>query len=305
MVPPSEYRSGGWSSESGAWLSAKLRRATVRYAAINQQRTRKVNNRPRARSTTFLSWIIRGMGSLLVGALLTVAIVVISAARAPTNTFSGSLTIGAGRHPVVNGMLNTGALQQARPSGEKFVSFVCSYDDQQRFAERTVSLFSFETDNPPKEFDKRPAIAPEVDWFLSRRWDTARGHEDHPDIPDLGGQYIVRIYGWPFGCAWYGLAWNAPRPNTHPWSNDGYGTWSPGKRGSGEPFLFPTRPLWPQLALNTLVFGAATFILWSVIFELRPYIRRRRGQCPVCGYSRTGLPVEAPCPECGSMQAGK
>lgn len=32
--------------------------------------------------------------------------------------------------------------------------------------------------------------------------------------------------------------------------------------------------------------------------------RRAQGLCPFCGYSRSDLPLETPCPECGKLQAG-
>jgi hypothetical protein len=54
------------------------------------------------------------------------------------------------------------------------------------------------------------------------------------------------------------------------------------------------------LAISTAVYASAW---WSVLFGVgitRRELRRRRGQCVVCAYSRTGLAAGAVCPECGS-----
>ncbi len=53
-------------------------------------------------------------------------------------------------------------------------------------------------------------------------------------------------------------------------------------------------------AINTAVYASAW---WSVLFGLgmaRRALRRRRGLCVVCAYSRAGLAAGAVCPECGS-----
>lgn len=53
-------------------------------------------------------------------------------------------------------------------------------------------------------------------------------------------------------------------------------------------------PLWPVVALA--VFGAA----WS----WRRVLMIRRNGCRRCGYPRLGIPLDAPCPECG-LEVGK
>jgi hypothetical protein len=61
----------------------------------------------------------------------------------------------------------------------------------------------------------------------------------------------------------------------------------------------PIFPLWPGLLANTAIYGGAWAVLLGVPVLLRRWLRARRGGCPQCGYSREGLKVDAPCPECG------
>lgn len=72
-------------------------------------------------------------------------------------------------------------------------------------------------------------------------------------------------------------------------------------RDRGTPDLvLPLRPIWSGV-LGNLVFWwlAAAASAWLAAFT-RSALRRRRGSCAACGYSRIGLPPSAACPECGS-----
>jgi hypothetical protein len=67
----------------------------------------------------------------------------------------------------------------------------------------------------------------------------------------------------------------------------------------GEVRALPFRPLLPGFAANT----AAALPVWLTVMvfagQARRANRRRRGECPECGYSRAGLRADRACPECG------
>ncbi len=61
----------------------------------------------------------------------------------------------------------------------------------------------------------------------------------------------------------------------------------------------PYAPIWPGFAINTIFYAA---ILWLPFgpFQLRRYVRRKRGRCIKCGYDLRGHSGGEVCPECGS-----
>lgn len=93
--------------------------------------------------------------------------------------------------------------------------------------------------------------------------------------------------GWPLHC----LSSNVrPDPHIHQ-----YFAWR----------VFQMPVSWPGLFGDVMMFS---FILvltaWSVP-TARWIYRRRSGACVHCGYSRTSLNPDAPCPECGRRQFGR
>ncbi|MFT3685639.1 MAG: hypothetical protein QM783_12050 [Phycisphaerales bacterium] len=70
----------------------------------------------------------------------------------------------------------------------------------------------------------------------------------------------------------------------------------------GEPIqsvrAVPTRPLWPGLAADTLIWGALFYALSFMPGAIVRALRGKRNGCPVCGYNLKGQPVPG-CPECG------
>lgn len=52
-----------------------------------------------------------------------------------------------------------------------------------------------------------------------------------------------------------------------------------------------------------LVVAAAGSLVALVRPDVRRWRRRRRGQCPACGYDRGGLEPSAACPECNTPVA--
>ncbi|MBL4591044.1 MAG: hypothetical protein JKY96_03700, partial [Phycisphaerales bacterium] len=73
-------------------------------------------------------------------------------------------------------------------------------------------------------------------------------------------------------------------------------------RGHRYPVLVPTMPIFPEGVLNAFIWGGLLFVV--TVEPKRIYrfglgcIRRRKGQCPNCGYPIEGL---ATCPECGNV----
>lgn len=74
-----------------------------------------------------------------------------------------------------------------------------------------------------------------------------------------------------------------------------------GAEGSGlVNVILPLRPLWPGLAINTIFYGAAIWMVWAGAGALRRGVRRRRGRCVRCNYDLRGRASGAVvCPECG------
>jgi hypothetical protein len=65
--------------------------------------------------------------------------------------------------------------------------------------------------------------------------------------------------------------------------------------------VLPASVLWQGFAINVGFYAAAVYGGCKTWLLVRSTLRRRRGQCPACGYSRRGLPdAEAKCPECGA-----
>jgi hypothetical protein len=116
------------------------------------------------------------------------------------------------------------------------------------------------------------------------------------DPPAAGAEALLA--GWPARCAC--LARGRIDPSAA----------GPGARGawrvagalgpSGDPLDLPLRPIWPGLLADAAAWGAAAWGLSRPPGALRARARRRRGGCPECGYSRSGLPGRAVCPECGA-----
>jgi hypothetical protein len=63
--------------------------------------------------------------------------------------------------------------------------------------------------------------------------------------------------------------------------------------------VLPYRPLWPGFAINTIIYAAIVWVLFAVPGAVRRRVRRKRGQCAACGYSRRGISADK-CPECGA-----
>ena len=73
--------------------------------------------------------------------------------------------------------------------------------------------------------------------------------------------------------------------------------WRPAPAVSG--VELPTRLIVHNFVAASLLWGTAWFLPLSLVPGARWMVRRRKGHCVACNYSRAGLPPDAPCPECG------
>ncbi len=64
-----------------------------------------------------------------------------------------------------------------------------------------------------------------------------------------------------------------------------------------ENWFLPLRPIWPGFAINTIFYAALLWLPFAP-FQLRRYVRVKRGRCIKCGYDLRGAEHEQ-CPECG------
>jgi hypothetical protein len=104
--------------------------------------------------------------------------------------------------------------------------------------------------------------------------------------------------GWP----WPAMQWAAMPDSALP-AGAANSPWYAGVELPGKGVIppglnrrLPLRPIVVPFVLNTSVFSVVALVLFAGASGLRRAIRRRRAQCPACGYLVENLPK---CPECG------
>ena len=103
----------------------------------------------------------------------------------------------------------------------------------------------------------------------------------------------MRYDGWSQGKRW---RFTLPQPPPAPSRIGGFDlryVWP-----SGPNVILPLQPIWVGFLGNTLCYASAWWGLCSTPAPIRRWVRRRRGQCPTCGYDLRGNVAEG-CPECG------
>ena len=109
-----------------------------------------------------------------------------------------------------------------------------------------------------------------------------------------------RSYGYP----WRTLSfWTMPKftPDRFKYDPaDVRWAWIIDSSASAGKLGLPLCPVWPGFMLDSVMLGGAAWGIWQGREAIRRWVRRRRDQCPRCGYDLVGLPDGAPCPECGS-----
>lgn len=129
--------------------------------------------------------------------------------------------------------------------------------------------------------------------FAAEIWEIRAGHRSDEDIR-------FATWGFPFRALW---GWQS----FHKAAITAGGDWRAsltGKPARRDRHIYPFLPMWPGLLGNTAIYAFAWFALSRLSPATRRAVRRRRGQCPKCGYNLAGLAAGAPCPECGTGRSG-
>ena len=65
------------------------------------------------------------------------------------------------------------------------------------------------------------------------------------------------------------------------------------------PCVLPLLPIWPRLAINTLLYAVSSWLVIGGPLTFRRWRRYRRGACIKCAYDLRHVDHEV-CPECGT-----
>jgi len=118
---------------------------------------------------------------------------------------------------------------------------------------------------------------------------------------------LLRADGWPMPSLWYRYTYNPVRPMPYDLSGAVEVPWLSPRDPmlATGPLALAYQPVWPGLAVNTLVYTSAWWAMLVLPAALRRRVRARRGGCPSCGYDLRATPAPSPCPECGRPAASR
>jgi hypothetical protein len=173
-----------------------------------------------------------------------------------------------------------------------------TFDDQRRFGERAMLLSVSPAVGPwTAPVTGRPSVGAPFDAFFGREY-LPIGADRKRFSPNMS---VVRAYGWPLACVWEAESVDGMNNalTRWPWNGFSYGGVRISSSLPNGHFL-PLLPVWPGLAVDTVVFAAAWFGAIMLAGRVRRMRRRSRGLCDACGYDRRGIADGAACPECGA-----
>lgn len=125
------------------------------------------------------------------------------------------------------------------------------------------------------------------------------GYLDHPKMVLVpSAEQLEHATGWPLLALRYRVVRPAAPMGTGEFEVRG-GLWIPtNSRRLEDIRALPLIAMWPGVAYNSALWGAAAFGVVHGLRGGRATLRRRRGQCPACAYDLKGDPTPG-CPECG------
>ncbi len=123
-------------------------------------------------------------------------------------------------------------------------------------------------------------------------------HLQPVSVDDLAMQAWYREVGWPLPALTCSIHWVHQIRNADIIYAVKGGVQLPRDKDF-HPRALPLTPVWPGFVVDWLVWSTVWFAPLIGIAALRRRRRRRKGLCVHCGYSLTGLPEGAVCPECG------
>lgn len=110
-------------------------------------------------------------------------------------------------------------------------------------------------------------------------------------------------YGFPFRCV-FSVAELFDIGTTNLWIvKQGSGPFGYSPQDQPDSLTLATGILPLGLLANTLTLGTALLLAILATRTAIAHRRRRKGRCPACNYTLTGLPATTPCPECGKQHA--